>query len=498
MSADPSVVVVGAGLGGLCVGAQLKKAGFDDFVILEKAGKVGGTWRENTYPGCACDTPVAVYQFSFAKSLNWSHLFPRAAEVQRYTEDLAEMCGLRSHLRLGEGGASATWDDGRGLWRVKTTTGEIREAQALVLALGQLNRPQLPEITGRDSFAGPAFHSAQWNHAVDLTGKRVGVIGSAASAIQLIPEVAKIASHLEVFQRTPNWILPRLDREVTEAEKKVLATAPEVPLSEREHLYLVSDVLFWKAFEYTEEGRAFYTEMALNHLKIQVPDAELRRELTPDYPIGCKRVLFADDYYPALMQPNVSLVTERIERIVPEGIVTRDGATHKLDVLVYATGFETTGWHWSVDVSGRGGARLREVWKNGPEAYLGITVANFPNLFMIYGPNTNLGHNTITFMIERQTEYIVKCLAAMRARDLASIEVTKVAQDRFNRELQARLAKTTWADPRCSSWYKTGEGHITQNWAGHTREYQERTREVAWTDYVVRSREEEAARIAVK
>ncbi|HXZ88300.1 MAG TPA: NAD(P)/FAD-dependent oxidoreductase [Candidatus Binataceae bacterium] len=496
MGATPSVVVLGAGLGGLCVGAQLKKAGFDDFVILEKASKVGGTWRENTYPGCACDTPVAVYQFSFAKTLNWSHLFPRAAEVQRYTEDLADLCGLRPHLRLGQSGASATWDDARARWRITTTTSEIREAQAVVMALGQLNRPQLPDIPGRDSFAGPSFHSAQWNHAVDLTGKRVGVIGSAASAIQLIPEVAKIASHLEVFQRTPNWILPRLDREVTEAEKKVLATAPEVPLSEREHLYLVSDVLFWKAFEYTEEGRAFYTEMALNHLKMQVPDPELRRKLTPGYPIGCKRVLFADDYYPALMQPNVSLVTEGVDRIVPEGVVTKDGVTHRLDVLVHATGFETTGWHWSVDVTGRGGLKLREAWKNGPEAYLGITVTNFPNLFMIYGPNTNLGHNTITFMIERQTEYILKCLEAMRARNLASIEVSKAAQDRFNRELQARLAKTTWADPRCSSWYKTAEGHITQNWAGHTREYRERTREVAWADYVVGSGEESAARAA--
>lgn len=498
MGATPSVVVVGAGLGGLCVGAHLKKAGFDDFVILEKASKVGGTWRENTYPGCACDTPVAVYQFSFAKTLNWSHLFPRAAEVQRYTEDLADMFGLRPHLRLGEGGASAIWDDARARWRVTTTTGEVREAQALVMALGQLNRPQLPDIPGRDSFAGPSFHSAQWNHAVDLTGKRVGVIGSAASAIQLIPEVAKIASHLTVFQRTPNWILPRLDREVTDAEKRVLATAPEVPLSEREHLYLVSDVLFWKAFEYTEEGRAFYTEMALNHMKMQVPDPELRRKLTPDYPIGCKRVLFADDYYPALMQPNVSLVTERLERIVPEGVVTKDGVNHRFDVLVYATGFETTGWHWSVDVTGRGGLPLREAWKNGPEAYLGITVTNFPNLFMIYGPNTNLGHNTITFMIERQTEYIIKCLEAMRARNLASIEVSKAAQDGFNRELQARLAKTTWADPRCSSWYKTAEGHITQNWAGHTREYRERTREVAWADYVVRSREEGEVRVAAK
>jgi cation diffusion facilitator CzcD-associated flavoprotein CzcO len=498
MRSTPSVVVVGAGLGGLCVGAHLKKAGFDDFAILEKARRVGGTWRENTYPGCACDTPVAVYQFSFARTLNWSHLFPRAAEVQRYTEDVADLCGLRPHLHLGQGAASAAWDDARALWRVTSTTGEVREAQALVMALGQLNRPQLPDIQGRDSFAGPSFHSAQWNHEVDLTGKRVAVIGSAASAVQLIPEVAKVASHLTVFQRSANWVLPRLDRDISAAEKSVMATTPDVTLSEREHLYLYSDAVFWQAFQYTAEGRAFFTEMATNHMNMQVSDPDLRRKLTPDYPIGCKRVLFADDYYPALTRPSVSLVTEEIARIDPSGVVTRDGVTHQADVLIYATGFETTGWHWSVDVTGRRGRKLRDAWVRGPQAYLGITVADFPNLFMIYGPNTNLGHNTITFMIERQSEYIVKCLEAMRSRDLASVEVTKEAQDRFNRDLQARLAKTTWADPGCSSWYKTADGHITQNWAGHTREYREATKEVAWADYVVHSQNEREASSVAK
>ncbi len=482
----PSAIVIGAGLGGLCVGAHLKKAHLNDFVILEKAAKVGGTWRENTYPGCACDTPVAVYQFSFARTLNWSHLFPRAAEVQRYTEDLADMAGLRPHLRLGEGGSAAVWDDARSLWKVTTTTGEVREAKVLVMALGQLNRPQLPAIPGRETFSGHSFHSANWNHGVALEGKRVAVIGSAASAIQLIPEVAKVASHLTVFQRSANWILPRLDREVTPAERRLLATAPEVTDIEREHLYLQSDILFWQAFQYTETGRAFYTETALNHMHMQVSDPELRRKLTPDYPIGCKRVLFADDYYPALMQKNVSLVTEGIDRIVPAGVVTKDGVTHQADVIVYATGFETTGWHLSVDITGRNGLKLRDAWKDGAEAYLGITVANFPNLFMIYGPNTNLGHNTITFMIERQAEYAVKCMKAMQARDLAAIEVTKAAQDHFNHDLQERLAKTTWADSRCASWYKTPDGRITQNWGGDTREYRQATETVAWPDYSVK------------
>jgi cation diffusion facilitator CzcD-associated flavoprotein CzcO len=217
-----------------------------------------------------------------------------------------------------------------------------------------------------------------------------------------------------------------------------------------------------------------------------VADPELRRKLTPDYPIGCKRVLFADDYYPALMRENVSLVTEGIERIVPEGVVTTDGITHKADVLVYATGFETTEWHIQVDITGRNGLKLSDAWKNGPEAYLGITVANFPNLFLIYGPNTNLGHNTITFMIERQAEYVVQCMKAMQTRGLSAIEVTKAAQDRFNHDLQERLAKSTWADPKCNSWYKTADGRITQNWGGDTREYRQATQSIAWSDYSVR------------
>ncbi len=487
MSDTPSVIVVGAGLGGLCVGAHLTKAGIEDYVVLERAARVGGTWRDNSYPGCACDTPVAMYQFSFARTLKWSHLFPRQAQVHQYTEDVADLCGVRPHLRLGQGAATAQWDDARARWRVTTTSGEVHEARALVMALGQLNRPQLPDIEGRSSFAGPAFHSARWDHSVDLAGKRVAVIGSAASAIQLIPEVAKIAGRLTVFQRTPNWIVPRLDREVTACEQRILTKSPEVPASEREHLYLAAELLFWQVFEYTQEGREWYTEQALNHLQMQVPDAELRRKLTPNYPIGCKRVLFADDYYPALMRPNVSLVTDPIAQILPEGVVTKDGVTHAVDAIVYATGFETTGWHWSVDVAGRGGVKLSEAWKDGPEAYLGITVADFPNLFILYGPNTNLGHNSITFMLERQTEYIVQCLEAMRARGLATIEVTRAAQDRFNRELQARLAKTTWADPSCGSWYKTADGRITQNWGSHTRDYRKATQQVAWGDYEVRA-----------
>jgi cation diffusion facilitator CzcD-associated flavoprotein CzcO len=488
MTKKPSVAVIGAGLAGLCAGIKLKEAGIDDITILEKGAKVGGTWRDNSYPGCCCDVPVALYQFSFAPSLIWDHLFPRYNQVQKYTEDLADNFGLRPHLHLNEETKSAVWDDARAVWKLTTGARKTYEANAIVAALGQLNRPQLPEIEGRDSFAGPAFHSARWDHSVKLDGKRVAVIGSAASAVQIIPEVAKIAKHLTVFQRTPNWVVPRLDRPITEEEKALMMTAPHVAMMNRDLIYQNADHLFWQAFSWTEVGRAAYTRVALNHLAEQVPDPELRKKLTPDYPIGCKRILFADDYYPTLMLPNVELVTDKIARITPKGIETKDGKKRDFDVIVYATGFETTGWHWSVDVVGKNGRRLHDEWAEMPQAYLGITVAKFPNMFVLYGPNTNLGHNSITFMLERQVEYAVKAITALRDRNLAAVEVKQSAQDSFNRDLQKALEKTTWADPHCRSWYKNAQGHITQNWSSHTRDYAKATEQVKWDDYAVRER----------
>jgi len=482
MPEQKRAVIVGAGLGGICAGVHLLRAGIEDFIILEREGEPGGTWRDNTYPGCACDVPVLLYQFSFAPSLQWRHVYPRAAEMKRYIDRLVVDFNLTPRFRGGDGVAAASWDDGNQRWRIRTHTGAEFEAEALIVALGQLNRPKLPDVDGRDSFAGPAFHSARWDHSVSLDGKRVGVIGSAASAVQLIPEVAKVAGHLTVFQRTPNWLLPRMDREIAEEEMALLVTAPHVAALAREQLYQNADYLFWQAFSWSPEGRAAFTRQSTMHLEAQVPDSELRRKLTPDYPVGCKRVLFADDYYPALQRPNVTLETNAIERIAPGGVHTRAGVRHPLDVLVFATGFETTGWHWPLEVTGRTGL-LSEVWKDGPEAYLGIAVSGFPNLFMLYGPNTNLGHNSITFMLERQSEYIAQALVEMEQRKLRAIEPTRQAQERFNRELQDGLANTTWADPSCNSWYKNAAGRNTQNWSSHTRDYAAATKVVNFDDY---------------
>jgi cation diffusion facilitator CzcD-associated flavoprotein CzcO len=407
--------------------------------------------------------------------------------MQEYVRQLIANFDLAPHLKTGDGARSARWDEDGCRWRIRTETGAEFEAQTLIVALGQLNRPKLPDIPGRDSFAGPAFHSARWNDSAPLEGKRVGVVGCAASAVQLIPEIAKVAGHLTVFQRTPNWLLPRLDREIIEEEMALLITAPHVGELTREQIYQNADCLFWQAFSWTPQGRAAFTRLSTMHMESQVADPEMRRKLTPEYPIGCKRVLFADDYYPALQLPNVTLDTAAIERITPQGIRTSDAVDHPLDVLIFATGFETTDWHWSLDVIGRDGVRLSDVWKDGPEAYLGLTVSGFPNLFMQYGPNTNLGHNSITFMLERQSEYIVQALVEKERRGLCAMEPAREVQDRFNREQQEALAHTTWADPRGHNWYVNAAGRNTQNWHSHTRDYAAATKTVNFEDYVVHS-----------
>lgn len=484
---DLRIAIIGAGLGGLAAAIKLQEEGYQNVQIFDKNDRIGGTWAENTYPGCQCDVPVSLYQFSFAQSVNWSRLFPSASEIQAYAEEIVDRYNIRSQLRLNTTITSAEWDEGNNLWHLTTEDGDDITVEVLIGALGQLNRPQLPDIEGLDSFSGASMHSARWDHSVEFEGKRVGVIGSAASAVQLIPELAKVASSLSVFQRSPNWLLPRNDRPVPPEELALLMTEPEVAqklgTTNRNLIYENADVFFWQAFSWTPEGRAAYTLQAKEHLDNQVQDKEIKEKLTPNYPVGCRRILFCDDYYPCLQQSHVNLVTEPITKIVDKGIVTNDGQMHNFDILVYATGFETTNWNWSVDIVGSNKQSLKDVWSPTPKAYLGITVSNFPNFFVLYGPNTNLGHNSITFMLECQIGYVINAINHLKNDGYKSMAPSMNAQDEFNVKIQKQLEKTVWADPACNSWYKNADGFITQNWSDHTRAYASAVSEVKLEDY---------------
>lgn len=463
MGADVKVAILGAGFAGLCMGLKLKAQGETSFVILEKADRVGGTWRENTYPGAGCDIPSHLYSYSFAPNPEWPEVYSAQPDILAYIEGVVDQHELSPHIRLGAEVTGAAWDEAAGRWRIALADGSSVTAQAFVTAWGQLNRPKLPPIEGRETFAGAAFHSAQWDASVDLAGKRVAVIGNGASAIQFVPEVAKVAGQLTLFQRSPNWIVPRMNRPYTEDEKAQFRAQPAAMAAVRSEIFrMAEDRLIAK-----RNGTAPVEEVPipLAHLHAQVTDPDLRAKLTPDYEIGCKRVLISNDFYPALTRPNVELVTEAIAKLTPRGVVDGQGRLHEADVVIYATGFETNSFVGETALTGLGGLSLAQAWKAGPEAHLGITVAGFPNLFMLYGPNTNLGHNSIIYMIEAQVAYVLQALA--QGRPLA---VRPEVMAAYNDKIQAELAHTPWAGA-CTSWYKTAEGKILNNWPATAQAY---------------------------
>jgi cation diffusion facilitator CzcD-associated flavoprotein CzcO len=478
---DLRVAILGAGAGGLCMAIGLRRAGLGSFTLFEKSGDVGGTWHDKRYPGAACDVPSHLYSFSFEQKPDWSRVFSPQAEIQAYLRGCAEKYGVLPHVRLRTEVQTASFDERAGVWRLRTAAGEEVEADVVVSGLGQLNRPRVPDLQGLASFEGASFHSARWDHGVDLAGRRVAVVGNAASAIQFIPQIAVAAAQVDVYQRTANWTIPRGDRAYSEREKRLFASVPGL---ERLYRWLIWAMLETRFFAFREGswlGRRI-ERAARDWLHSQVRDPALRTALTPDYPVGCKRILISDDYYAALGRPNVALVTSPIERVTPSGVVTRDGRERAADVLILATGFETTSFLAPLEVEGVGGCKLQETWRGGAEAYLGVAVAGFPNLFMLYGPNTNLGHNSILFMIECQVNYIVQCLRELARRDAAWLDVRPEAQERFNRELQSALAKTAWA-AGCASWYKTDSGKITNNWSGFTLDYWRRMRRPDWSAF---------------
>ncbi len=481
MSNPYHIAILGAGFGGLGIAAKLKAEGVTSFVILEKASRIGGTWRDNTYPGCACDVPSHLYWFSFGPQPDWSRMFSPQDEILRNIEAFVDRYELAAHLRLECEVTAAHWDEAAALWSIETASGEQIAARILIGAWGQLNRPKLPEIEGRESFAGSSFHTARWPQDADLSGKRIGCIGNGASAAQIIPEIAPQALHLAVFQRSASWVVPRMDRAYTREERATFQNDPNSQREHRELIYRDMESRYEAMIPGTAKAMEF-AAIAMAHLDAQVSDSALRERLRPDYALACKRVIVSDDLYPALGRSNVSLVTEPIHRIEKRGVRTVDGLLHELDVLIHATGFETTSFLGKLDIHGRNGESLREKWRDGAHAYLGMAVSGFPNFFLLYGPNTNLGHNSILAMLECQYTYLLQAIHRIQADRVQTLEVREDVMARYNLDLQEKLRHMAWATG-CGSWYKTSTGRITNNWCGSVDEYQARTALFEKNDY---------------
>jgi cation diffusion facilitator CzcD-associated flavoprotein CzcO len=479
---SPRIVIIGGGFGGLCMAIRLKQAGIDSFTLIEKAGDIGGTWRDNTYPGACCDTKAFAYCYSFEQKTDWSRKWVPWSEILGYMHQCVARHGLEKHCRLGTEITEAVYDDARNVWNLLTSTGESITTDVVVTATGQLNRPSVPRIQGQDCFEGTAFHSARWDHDAELAGKRVGVIGNAASAIQFIPEIARDAARVEIFQRSANWMIRRGNRPYSKLAHRILGSSQWLSRLYRSWIWAYYEffiypiILGWPGFRHAGEW------LARRAIRRDVADPGLRARLVPDYPIGGKRILVSDDYYPSLNRPNVTVCFEPIERISPSGVVTIDGAEHALDAIIYGTGFRSTEFLAPMEIRGRDGRSLAKQWRSaGPEAYLGITVPGFPNLFMMYGPNTNLGHYSIIFMLERQAHYILECLKLKARRGSARMEVRADVCRRFNDRLQKQLAKTAWARVD-HSWYMD-KGRITNNWSRSTSAYWWQTRRVRESDF---------------
>lgn len=474
------VAIVGAGFGGLGMAIQLRRGGRDSFVVLEKTGRIGGTWRDNTYPGSGCDVPSHLYSFSFHPGA-WPRRYSSQGEILGYLEELVERHALRPHLRFGAEVVSADFDEGSATWTLTLAGGEEIRARAVVSSVGQLNRPALPDIEGRDTFAGASWHSARWDHGCDLTGRRVAVIGTGASAIQLVPEIAGRAARVHVFQRTAPYVIRKPDRPYGRFERWLYRRVPLLQGADRLRIYLLGELL----------GHALVASPGLRrtlesrwraHMEREVADPELRELCTPDYAMGCKRILFSNDWYPALQRPTVELVTGGVAAITPSGVLTADGRERAVDAIVYATGFRTTDFLQPMRVRGLGGRDLLDAWRDGAEAYRGVVVSGFPNLFMLYGPNTNLGSNSIIFMLEAQIGYVLRALEALRAGGLAWLDVRADVQRGFNRWVADASRRTVW-ETGCRSWYTTAAGRNTNNWPSYTFRYRRLLRRFDLGDY---------------
>jgi cation diffusion facilitator CzcD-associated flavoprotein CzcO len=463
-------LIIGAGFGGLCMGVKLKEAGEDDFLIIEAADALGGTWRDNTYPGAECDIPSALYSFSFAQNPTWDFKWAKQPQILTYQNKVADDYGLRAHMRFNRAVVSCVYDEIAKRWRVTTREGHIYDCEFLITAVGQLHHPNTPKIKGAETFSGDSFHSAKWNHDIDLRGKRVGVIGNAASAVQFIPEIAEVAGELTVYQRSANWVVDKGDRPYTRLEKWLAKRAPVLANIYRFGLWSLGEYIIWPVIKGAKLRAAALRWKNRFDMRAHIKDKELQQALTPTYPVGAKRILFSDKYYAALARENVELVLGAPAEITPNGILDVHGTERAHDVIIYGTGFHTNPFLKSIDVRGQGGAKLSDKWSDGAYAYLGVSNAGYPNMFMLYGPNTNTGHTSIIFKLECQVGYVTQLMQAAETKGPLSVKTDVEAA--FNDEMQTRLSKLVWNQVE-NSWYKDGT-RLTNNWPGSSREYKRR------------------------
>ena len=471
---DHEIAIIGTGFAGLGMAIRLKQQGRDDFVILERESEIGGTWYLNHYPGCACDVPSHLYSFSFEPNPDWTRLFAPQPEIRAYLERCVDKYGLRDHIHLDSEVSEARFDEETGLWHLRAG-GRSVTARSVGAGLGPLTRPAYPDIPGIERFRGETFHSQQWDHDCDLSGKRVAVIGTGASAIQFVPQIAPDVQRLHLFQRTPPWIMPKPDHPIGRRMRERFRRRPGRQRFLRRFIYwfLEARVL---GFVVSPRLMKLMEHQARRHLRRQVPDPELRGKLTPDYTLGCKRVLISEDYYPALSRENVDLETEGVREITETGLVTGDGREIEVDVMIFGTGFQATEPVPRGMIFGRGGRDIVDAWADGVEAYKGTTVSGYPNFYLMTGPNTGLGHSSMVFMIESQIEYVLGALRTLRRRDLKFLDVRPEAQREYNEWLQARLAGTIWNTGGCRSWYLDANGKNVTLWPGFTWQFRLMTR----------------------
>ncbi|MFC0532306.1 flavin-containing monooxygenase [Phytohabitans kaempferiae] len=477
------IAVIGAGFGGLGAAIRLRQRGHDDFVVLDRGSEVGGTWRDNTYPGCACDVPSHLYSFSFGLNPDWSRSFSGQAEIWAYLRRCAREHGIDQHLRLATEVHGAAWDGGR--WAIETSRGPLT-ADVLISAAGPLCEPVSPKLPGLETFTGEAFHSARWRHDYDLTGRRVAVVGTGASAIQFVPAIAPAVARLHLFQRTPPWVMPKADRPISRLERRAFRAVPGLQRLARTGVYWGREAQATGFLQPVVMRLGQRTARA--HLRRQVPDPELRAKLTPHYRMGCKRILLSNDYYPALSRSNVELVTDGIAEVRPDAVVSADGTARPVDAIIFGTGFHVSDTPIAEQIRGRDGRTLAEAWEGSPKAHLGTTVAGFPNLFLLLGPGTGTGHTSVVFMIESQLAYVLDALRHLDRTGGAAIEPTAAAQRAFVSTLDRKMAGTVWQSGGCRSWYQDATGRVSAIWPGYTWSYRLRTRRFDPNDYQVVTR----------